>query len=54
MLDSGLLPEGALQLLCGSADGLLDLLGTQDQVAFTGPAATAATLRQHPSLVHGG
>ena len=54
MLDSGLLPDGALQLLCGSADGLLDLLGTQDQVAFTGSAATAATLRQHPSVVHGG
>nr|WP_245934249.1 phenylacetic acid degradation bifunctional protein PaaZ [Branchiibius hedensis] len=54
MLDSGLLPDGALQLLCGSADGLLELLGTQDQVAFTGSAATAATLRQHPSVVHGG
>ena len=54
MLDSGLLPDGALQLLCGSADGLLDLLGTQDHVAFTGSAATAATLRQHPSVVHGG
>lgn len=54
MLDSGLLPDGALQLLCGSADGLLEMLGTQDQVAFTGSAATAATLRQHPSVVHGG
>jgi len=48
---SGLLPEGSLQLICGSAGDLLDHLGEQDAVAFTGSAATAATLRSHPGLI---
>jgi len=48
---SGLLPEGSLQLVCGSAGGLLDHLGEQDLVAFTGSAATARTLRAHPVVV---
>ncbi|MGH1978267.1 phenylacetic acid degradation bifunctional protein PaaZ [Rothia sp. L_38] len=50
MLDSGLLPEGALQLISGSARDLLDYLDYRDHVAFTGSAATARTLRQHPSV----
>ncbi len=54
IIDSGLMPEGSLQLLCGSPDGLLDQLGAQDSVAFTGSASTGATLRQHPSILHGG
>ncbi|KAA1373057.1 phenylacetic acid degradation bifunctional protein PaaZ [Aeromicrobium fastidiosum] len=54
IIDSGILPEGSLQLLCGSPEGLLDQLGAQDSVAFTGSAATGATLRQHPSVLHGG
>ena len=54
IIESGILPEGSLQLLCGSPDGLLDQLGAQDSVAFTGSAATGATLRQHPSVLHGG
>jgi oxepin-CoA hydrolase/3-oxo-5,6-dehydrosuberyl-CoA semialdehyde dehydrogenase len=54
IIDSGILPEGSLQLLCGSPAGLLDQLGPQDSVAFTGSAATGATLRQHPSVLHGG
>ena len=48
---SGLLPEGALQLVCGGAGDLLDHLGEQDLVAFTGSAATARTLRAHPAVV---
>jgi oxepin-CoA hydrolase / 3-oxo-5,6-dehydrosuberyl-CoA semialdehyde dehydrogenase len=48
---SGLLPEGSLQMVCGSAGGLLDHLGEQDLVAFTGSAATARTLRAHPVVV---
>jgi len=51
---SGILPEGTLQLLCGSAGSLLDHLGVQDSVAFTGSAHTAGILRAHPSVVHGG
>ncbi|WP_232820031.1 phenylacetic acid degradation bifunctional protein PaaZ [Nocardioides allogilvus] len=54
IIDSGLLPEGSLQLLCGSPAGLLDELGAQDSVAFTGSASTGAHLRQHPSVLHGG
>src|SRR5262252_9882227 len=48
---SGLLPEGSLQLVCGSAGDLLDHLGEQDLVAFTGSAATARALRAHPAVV---
>jgi oxepin-CoA hydrolase/3-oxo-5,6-dehydrosuberyl-CoA semialdehyde dehydrogenase len=54
VVESGLLPEGSLQLLSGSPRGLLEELGPQDSVAFTGSAATAAHLRQHQSVLHGG
>jgi len=54
IVESGILPEGSLQLLCGGAGSLLDLLGIQDSVAFTGSAHTAGLLRTHPSVVHGG
>ena len=54
IIESGLLPEGSLQLLCGSPAGLLEQLGAQDSVAFTGSAATGAHLRQHPAVLHGG
>jgi oxepin-CoA hydrolase/3-oxo-5,6-dehydrosuberyl-CoA semialdehyde dehydrogenase len=54
IIESGLMPEGSLQLLCGSPEGLLDQLGAQDSIAFTGSASTGATLRQHPSVLHGG
>ncbi|WP_300342863.1 phenylacetic acid degradation bifunctional protein PaaZ [Nesterenkonia sp.] len=50
MLDSGLLPEGSLQLISGSARDLLDHLDHRDHVAFTGSAGTAQTLRSHPSV----
>ncbi len=51
MIGSGLLPPGSLQLICGSASGLLDQLGEQDLVSFTGSAATAQHLRAHPAVV---
>ena len=51
MLDSGLLPEGALQLVIGGTGDLLDRLGGQDAVTFTGSAHTAAKLRVHANLV---
>ena len=41
-----LLPEGAFQFLCGSPGDLLDQLGPQDVVAFTGSSNTAARLRE--------
>ncbi len=50
-VDSGLLPEGAFQFIAGSAGGLLDHLGPQDCLAFTGSAKTGALLRGHPNVV---
>jgi oxepin-CoA hydrolase / 3-oxo-5,6-dehydrosuberyl-CoA semialdehyde dehydrogenase len=51
IIESGLLPEGSVQLLCAGPTGLLDYLGGQDLVGFTGSAATAAKLRAHPNVV---
>lgn len=51
MHNSGLLPEGSLQLIIGSTGNLLDLLESQDVVTFTGSADTAAKLRTTPNLV---
>ena len=51
MIESRLLPEGSVQLLCGSAGDLLDHLDSQCAVAFTGSAATAQTLKAHPVIL---
>jgi oxepin-CoA hydrolase / 3-oxo-5,6-dehydrosuberyl-CoA semialdehyde dehydrogenase len=51
MADSGLLPAGSVQLICGSAGDLLDHLTEQDLLSFTGSAATARQLRSHPVVV---
>jgi oxepin-CoA hydrolase / 3-oxo-5,6-dehydrosuberyl-CoA semialdehyde dehydrogenase len=51
MLETGLLPEGALQLVCGSVGDLLDHVTGQDVVTFTGSAATGRKLRVHPAIV---
>lgn len=51
IIETGLLPQGSVQLLCGSARDLLDHLDGQDSVAFTGSAGTAALLRAHPRVV---
>jgi oxepin-CoA hydrolase/3-oxo-5,6-dehydrosuberyl-CoA semialdehyde dehydrogenase len=51
MLNSGLLPEGSLQLVIGGTGDLLDRLMGSDVVTFTGSAQTAAQLRVHPNLV---
>ena len=51
IVQSGLLPEGALQLVIGGTGDLLDRLGPQDVVTFTGSADTAARLRINANLV---
>ncbi|BAU74763.1 phenylacetic acid degradation bifunctional protein PaaZ [Metapseudomonas furukawaii] len=51
MQESGLLPEGSLQLVIGGTGDLLDRLQGQDVVTFTGSADTAARLRVNPNLV---
>lgn len=51
VVKAGVLPEGALSLVCGSAGDMLDHLDRRDAVAFTGSAETAAKLRAHPNVV---
>ena len=48
---SGILPRGALQLICGSTGNLLDLLNAQDTVTFTGSASTGLSLKSNPSIL---
>lgn len=51
IIESGLLPDGAVQLVVGGVGDMLDRLGPQDAVAFTGSAETAHGLRNVPALV---
>lgn len=51
IIASGILPEGALQLLVGSGRGLLDHVQTQDVVTFTGSSATGKKLRATPAIL---
>ena len=51
MIAAGALPEGAVQLVCGSLGDLLDHVGAQDVVTLTGSAATGRRLRAHPVVI---
>lgn len=51
MLDSGILPAGALQLVSGGLGDMLDRLTCQDVVSFTGSANTAFKLRSAPHIL---
>jgi oxepin-CoA hydrolase/3-oxo-5,6-dehydrosuberyl-CoA semialdehyde dehydrogenase len=48
MVDAGILPPGAIQLIVGGVGDLFDHLTGQDVVSFTGSASTALKLRSHP------
>lgn len=50
IISSGILPEGALQLICGSARSILDTVESQDVVTFTGSADTGRMLKAHPRI----
>ena len=50
VIEAGILPPGALSILCGSSQGLMDQLQPFDVVSFTGSAATAAVIRSHPAV----
>ncbi len=50
VVDAGVLPPGALSVVCGSSAGLLDALQPFDVLSFTGSADTAALLRRHPAV----
>lgn len=54
IIDSGILPEGALQLVQGSGVGILDGVETQDVVTFTGSASTGKMLKSYPRLTEKG
>jgi len=51
IISSGILPEGALQLICGSAGDMLDHVTSQDVVTFTGSASTGRLLRSHTRIL---
>ncbi|HEV2844474.1 MAG TPA: 3,4-dehydroadipyl-CoA semialdehyde dehydrogenase [Thermoanaerobaculia bacterium] len=51
IVEAGILPDGALQLIIGSTGDLLDRLGPQDVLAFTGSADTARNLRSRSNLL---
>ena len=50
VVDAGVLPAGALSVVCGSSAGLLDQLQPFDVLSFTGSAETAAVIRSHPAV----
>jgi 3,4-dehydroadipyl-CoA semialdehyde dehydrogenase len=51
LVEAKVMPEGALSLVCGGAGDLLDRLGPQDVIAFTGSSITAQKLREGKSVV---
>jgi len=51
MIETGLLPDGAVQLVCGSVGNLLDHVDGQDVVTFTGSAWTGRKLKTHPAII---
>jgi oxepin-CoA hydrolase/3-oxo-5,6-dehydrosuberyl-CoA semialdehyde dehydrogenase len=51
IIESGILPPGSLQLICGGVGDLFDHLDCQDTIAFTGSKSTAEKLQQHPRVV---
>lgn len=48
---SGILPKGSLQLVCGSARNILDFVDERDVVTFTGSATTGRALKVHPKII---
>lgn len=50
IVESGILPEGALQMICGPTGSLLDQLNGQDSLCFTGSIETSDKLRNHPAV----
>ena len=52
VVDAGLLPPGALSVVCGSSAGLMDQLAPFDVVSFTGSAETGGLIRSHRAVAH--
>ena len=51
IINSGILPEGSLQLIPGLGRGILDHVDDSDVVSFTGSAATGKILKSHPNIL---
>ncbi len=51
IIASGILPDGALQLICGSAGDILNYVSSQDVITFTGSAETGLKLKSHPNIL---
>ncbi len=51
IIASGILPDGALQLICGSAGDILDHVSSQDVVTFTGSASTGLLLKTNKNIL---
>ena len=51
IIASGILPGGSLQLICGSANGVLDHITCEDVVTFTGSASTGQMLKSNPKII---
>lgn len=51
IIESGILPEGALQLIHGKGIGILEPVTSQDVVTFTGSASTGRLLKAHPNII---
>ena len=52
IVDAKILPEGSLQLICGSARGILETVTSQDVVTFTGSATTGRMLKSHENIIN--
>lgn len=52
IIKSGILPEGSLQLICGSANGIIDHVTSQDIVTFTGSATTGRMLKSNARILN--
>lgn len=50
VVESGILPEGSLSIMCGSVQDLFDNLQVGDVVCFTGSASTGQMIRNHPAV----
>jgi 3,4-dehydroadipyl-CoA semialdehyde dehydrogenase len=51
VVKAGILPPGAISLVCGSARDLLDHVREEDIVSFTGSADTAGHIRSHANVL---
>ena len=51
IINSGILPEGALQIINGTVRSILETVESQDVVTFTGSAATGRLLKAHPRII---